>query len=413
MLFGLFPVGALVQSVWDDAEQTVEQAQQWLAAHGVQITSTTSGDSVTVQLSMNATPPAGATNFSYTLPSLGILTATLSAATVAFASTVTRTQTDLTAGLTTAMCSLGQPAVALVLDGNTGVTITFTELTFTSASNAKPSFKTDFGGFAFTGDLTFLNLIMAVLPSSLFSNPPQLTIDDTHAEVACNVGLPAFGFGVFDFKNVNLNADAIIRFDPSQATDDPTGSHAPLEFDFSFGTLESPFSCAISLLEGQGSFEMTVTTAGLTIDCSIAFGGAFEIDLVIVSGGVSQTAGLHLTKTPSDFDVGGFVHISGGVEVLDIVGVTLDALLALIYDIDHRVFTSTVSVTIGISVLFFHQDVSFSITKSFSLDSPLGSNDGVAMLAVSDDLSSPFAPRPSPVSAFADVWNDYCKGFAA
>ena len=411
-LFGLFRLKDLLGSVLEQTQQTVDQVQGWVAQNGPQLAELMDDTTKTVTLTLNATPPADGGLFTVK-ESAGFLDVTLTAATIAFTSTVTTSLADPTRSLTTANGTIGSPTVMLDLS-SAGVSISFTELVFTSASNAKPHFTTGFNGFSFTGDLAFINGIMAVLPSSVFSNPPQTTIDDTHAEVSCSVGLPSFGFGVFDFSNIGLGADAVIRFDPSAAAVDGDPDQAPLEFSFDFGTPDAPFSCAVSLLEGQGSFGLDVTPSGVTIDCSMAFGGAFKIDLVVVSGGVSITAGLHLTKKPQTLDIAGFVHLSGGVEVLDIVGVTLDAMLMLSYSSENREFTGSVQVTIGISVLFFHQDVSFGLTESFSLDSPgsLVARPG-ALPAAAAAPPNPFAPRPSPVLGYANVWNDYCAGFAA
>ena len=256
---------------------------------------------------------------------------------------------------------MGAPQIALGFLKDDGgledlIVLPLTDLTFEARSGHKPSINTNFGKPVFKGDLAFLNGIMAVLPSTLFGNPPQLVVDDTHAEASCGVTLPAFGFGMFDFRNVGLDADLTIRFDPSNAAQDTDGSNAALAFAFNFGTPQKPFSCAVALLEGQGSFGVVVTPAGLIVDASLAFGGGFELDLIVVSGGVSITAGVHLRKTPTEFEVAGFVHVTGGVEVLGLIGITLDAMLVLTWN--THVFTGKLSVTVGVHVLFFHTSVS-------------------------------------------------------
>ena len=410
-LFGLFGLGALLQSGWNGAQQSADAAKAWLSSNGAQIRTTRQGDTITVAMSMSATPPAGGSGFS-AQKTLGSLQATLTTSSVTLQSSVT-TGPPGSDTSELSKCVLGAPQIALGFLKDDGgledlIVLPLTDLTFEARSGHKPSINTNFGKPVFKGDLAFLNGIMAVLPSTLFGNPPQLVVDDTHAEASCGVTLPAFGFGMFDFRNVGLDADLTIRFDPSNAAQDTDGSNAALAFAFNFGTPQKPFSCAVALLEGQGSFGVVVTPAGLIVDASLAFGGGFELDLIVVSGGVSITAGVHLRKTPTEFEVAGFVHVTGGVEVLGLIGITLDAMLVLTWN--THVFTGKLSVTVGVHVLFFHTSVSFVLEKTFDAGGMLSSSQ--PMLAATAAMASPFASRPSLVSARAQAWQAYCAGFA-
>ena len=102
------------------------------------------------------------------------------------------------------------------------------------------------------------------------------------------------------------------------------------------------------------------------------------------------------------------MHVTGGVEVLGLIGITLDAMLVLTWN--THVFTGKLSVTVGVHVLFFHTSVSFVLEKTFDAGGMLSSSQ--PMLAATAAMASPFASRPSLVSARAQAWQAYCAGFA-
>jgi hypothetical protein len=400
-ILGIFSIANLLASGLRQAQLTAEEARTWLAENAPTITNTRSAQSLTVSVSLQATPPRGATEFSTSF-SVAFLSAKLAVNSVKFNSRIVTALAKPQNSSMSAECVLTSPKITLGF-GNSDpkpdlLAIQLKDLQFQTSTGSKPSFSTNFDHFQFLGDLAFLNGIMSSLPTNLFSNPPQLVIDDKHAEVDCSVALPAFGFGVFSFSNVGLDTQAIIRFD---------GSDAPLEFGFNFSTPQKPFSIVVSFLEGQGSFGMTIIPKGVTVDASLAFGGAFEIDLKVVKGGVALTAGIHLHKNET-LDVGGFLHLCGGVELLGLIGITLDAMMSLSWN--GSAFTGRVELTLTVDLLFIHKSVQVSFTKTFEGGSHAPSADTLAGVP---QLNVFAIPGGGAVASYGHAWGAYCVGFAA
>jgi hypothetical protein len=397
-ILGIFSLSNLLASGVRQAQLTADEARNWLAANAPTITNTRSAQSLTVSVSMQSTPPRGGVFFD-TL-SIAPLSATLAVSAVKFSSGIVTALANPQDSSMQAECVMASPQITLGFKGSDLLAMQLQDLRFRTSTGSKPSFSTNFKQFQFLGDLAFLNGIMSALPANLFSNPPQLVIDDHHAEVDCSVALPAFGFGVFSFSNVGLDTKAIIRFD---------GSDAPLEFGFNFSTPQKPFSIVVSFLEGQGSFGMTITPKGVTVDASLAFGGAFEIDLTVVKGGVALTAGIHLHKD-DNLEVGGFLHLCGGVELFGLIGITLDAMMSLSWDSHSSAFTGEVQLTLTVDLLFIHKSVQVTFTKTFGGGShapSAGTLAGVPQPNVFALLGG------SAVAGYAHAWESYCGGFAA
>jgi hypothetical protein len=407
-ILGLFSLADLLASELKQLKGA-DDVRNWIAANGPAITNALADQSSTISVSLKATPPNGATEFSTTF-SAALLSAKLAVNALTFNSTIVVALANPQESTTSATCVLTTPTITLGFGTSDPkphiLEIQLEDMQFQSSSGSKPSFTTGFKHFQFLGDLAFLNGIMAALPSNLFSNPPQLVIDAEHAEVDCSVGLPSFGFGVFSFSNLGLDTSAVIRFDGKPA-DTKSGSDATLAFTFNFSTPDKPFSIVVSFLEGQGSFGMTVTPSGVFVDASLAFGGGFELDLKVIKGGVAITAGIHLHKRPDTLEVTGFLHLSGGVEVLGLIAITVDAMMSLSWD--GSAFTGTVELRVTVDLMFFHKSVSVTFTKTFA-----GQSAGAGQSALGTPEPVAFIPPGSgAVGAWGHAWAAYCAGFAA
>jgi hypothetical protein len=402
-ILGLFPLANLLAS---GAAQGPD-LRNWLAANGPQIVNQKVGQLTTISVALAATPNQG--QFSVTPPALGPLSATLQTSRVTFSSSITMGLADPQATATHAVCELSAPTISLAFNNVALLQIILTDLRFEAGTGVKPSFSTEFKGFQFENELAFLNGVMAVLPPNLFSNPPQLVITDTGATAECAVAVPSFGVGAFSFSNVGVDTSATIRFDmPGRPADPSQGG--PLQFQFGFSSADKPFSIVVSLLTGQGYFHMDITSGGLTIDAALAFGGAFELNLGVIEGGVALTAGIHLRKNP-DLEVGGFLHFSGGIEVLGLVGLTVDAMMSLSWQ--SGAFTGTVELSFTVHLGPFHKSVSATFTKTFAGGPQAPELPPVGLPPVQGAFAFSAIDGGGVVGAYRSAWVAYCGGFAA
>jgi hypothetical protein len=130
--------------------------------------------------------------------------------------------------------------------------------------------------------------------------------------------------------------------------------------------------------------------------------------LKVVKGGVALTAGIHLHKAPDNLDVAGFLHLCGGVEVLDLIGITVDAMMSLSWN--GSAFTGTVQLTLTVDLMFFHKSVQVTFTKTFDGGSHAPS--GTALAGV-PELNVFALPGGGAVGGYGNAWAAYCAGFAA
>lgn len=411
-LLGVFPLAGLVKSI-------LSKVPSESAVPLPNILSTNDAGKVTVTLSYDSTDNGNFTSPAFTLD-VGTA-ATLNVQSIQFSSTTVHGPSGTTS---TGTCTLTSPSIQLPVNNpvnNSLVSFEFKSMNFTSSSVAKPTASVDFNQVDFLGDLSFVNYIMAILPSSLFSNPPEITISDTECTIDCGVDFPSIGIGAFSLSNINLDAELTIPF---------VGD--PISFTFNFSTVDDPFTLSVMGFAGSGSFGVAIAPNAVTVNGSLAFGGYYSLDVVVASGYVSLEAGVHITYTFSnapvgstDLDVGGFVHLSGGVDVLDLVSVTLDVMLSLTYDSGSASFTGTAQVSLSVDLTFFHTSVSFSVSETFSGGAPASGTSTEIYVqgpaasqlpggAVFTPGRNPFVPANGFLTAVSqDNWNTYCGAFAA
>jgi hypothetical protein len=411
-LLGVFPLASLVNSILSK----VPGASTLPLPN---ILTTNDAGKVTVTLSYDSTDNGNFNSpaFTWSVDSV----ATLNVQSIQFSSTTVHGPSGTTS---TGACTLTAPSIQLPPAASTSgslVSFEFNSMNFTSSSAAKPTASVDFNQVEFLGALTFVNYIMAILPSSLFSNPPEMTISDTECVIDCGVDFPSLGIGAFSLSNINLDAELTIPF-----------MGDPISFAFNFSTVDDPFTLSVMGFAGSGSFGVAIAPNAVTVNGSLAFGGYYSVDVIVASGYVSLEAGVHITYTFSiapggstDTDVGGFVHLSGGVDVLDLVSVTLDVMLSLTYDSASASFTGTAQVSLSVDVTFFHTSVSFSVSETFSGGaSTSGTSTEIYVQgtttsqlpggAIFGPARNPFLPVSGFLTAVArGDWNDYCGAFAA
>ena len=93
-----------------------------------------------------------------------------------------------------------------------------------------------------------------------------------------------------------------------------------------------------------------------SLTASFDFAGELALDLGIASGGVSVEAGITFTYVATGPQAGstltGFVRITGEVEVLGIISITIELDLSLSYHLTNSA-TGTATLTVSVSVCFF------------------------------------------------------------
>jgi hypothetical protein len=284
------------------------------------------------------------------------------------------------------------------------------EFTVTTGKSPDVNLKLAANPIFFGGCLSFVNTLSQIIPFDAFSDPPALSVTTQGIDATYSLGLPTIGIGVFSLQNVSLGAGLHVPFIVN-----------PLEVDFNFCTREQPFVVTVSLFGGGGYFlmrlkprDLKAAPGGLYIEASIEFGASISVNLGVASGGVHVMAGIMFSMDPNNADntiLDGYLRMGGNVSVLDIVSMSIELDLDLTWEPSDNSVIGSATITVEVSVAFFHQSVQISCQKQFAGPPPK-----TGMALVHGEIPATAAPP-----TFEDLmapsgtefpWRDYCHAFA-
>jgi hypothetical protein len=288
--------------------------------------------------------------------------------------------------------------------------------TFSASSGEKSNIQVNVGQPSFLGALDFVNTLEQFL-QDIGGSGISITVGPTQISAALSLSLPSVGCGVFNLENLALSASVVVPFlgGATVAT-------------FGFCSQEQPFTLTVLCFGGGGYLLVSVGLHSLqSLTASFDFEGQLALDLGVASGGVSVMAGITFTYTESGPMAGaslyGFVRITGEVEVLGILSITIELQLTLGYSSPNTA-TGTATLTVSVSLCFFSISVPITVQKSFpgpSSDSdPSALRSGITSRTArkTDDAAAtnPFASTSTTTFAdqmSASAWSTYCHAFAS
>lgn len=327
-----------------------------------------------------------------------------------------------------------------VLDGSPIIQIPFGDAsspgaTFTASSEAKSSIQVNVGQPTFEGALGFVDTLEQFL-SDIGGSGVSLDVEPTQISASLSLALPSVGVGVFNLENLSLSASVEIPF---------LGGATVASFGFC--SQEQPFSLTVLCFGGGGYLLVAVGLTSLeSLTASFDFEGQFSLDLAVASGGVSVMAGITFSYAPAPATppatagatLTGFVRITGEVEVLGILSISLEVQLSLSYNSANNTATGTATMTVSISLCFFSVSASITVQKSFAgsgsssssvstsatpqiaeaIVLPLGSGAGAAEPSrrLVSDAATPAATTSATTfkdQMSATDWSSYCAAFGS
>jgi len=273
--------------------------------------------------------------------------------------------------------------------------------TFSAGTGKKTSVKPNVGQPSFEGALDFINTLEQFL-SDIGGSGVSIDVTPTQVSASISLSLPSVGCGIFSLEDLALSASIVVPFlgDPTIAT-------------FGFCSADKPFSLTVMCFGGGGYVLVGVGLTSLeSLTASLDFEGHLGLDLGVASGGVTAMAGITFSYTKgSGSTLTGFVRITGEVEVLGILSVTLELQLSLSYAFATNVTTGTATMTVSVSLCFFSVSVGITVQKTFNGPAPssphLRAHDG-APSQFSPNTQTNFGAQMDPSD-----WSDYCNAFAS
>lgn len=279
----------------------------------------------------------------------------------------------------------------VLFDGRPVVTVPFRKASFTSVDGKKPDPDIDLDRIRFGGILELLARLADMIDIKGFNDPPALAVTDQGVVSSFSVAVPDLAIGIFALKNISFGAALSLSF---------TGQ--PVTLDLNFATPDNPFQVAVAMLGGGGSLAVGLSTRGLeSINGMLEFGASISVDLVIARASAEVMGGIafRYQREPEIGSLTAFLRIHGEVDILSLISVSVDLLLALEYRFDGPdagKLTGTASVAVEVKTIFFSETVTASYSQKFA-----GSNGDPT-----------FAELMAPADFPGELpWITYCNAF--
>jgi hypothetical protein len=294
---------------------------------------------------------------------------------------------------------------------NACVQLKFDRIFFSKKPNEKAEIDVNLHDIVFAQQLSFIQDIRKAIPLDGFSDPPHIDVDESGIHASFSVGLPNLPFGIVCIENLTISAGLDVPFVGDGIT-----------FRFSFGDRDHPFTATVAMLGGGGYFmlELLGSASGVAfkrLEASIEVCAQISIDIGVASGNVSISAGfIFAYDKNTGCSLTGFVDIRGGVNVIGMINVSIEARMELTYNFSDNSVLGSCSLTVDVEVLFFSASVSLHFEKRFG-----GCGDhqvANAARRMHTELATAAPALPPPPPAFSDlispeVWsNEYVVAFA-
>ncbi len=241
-----------------------------------------------------------------------------------------------------------------------GVLIEFKQMMFVIDNGKKPNFSVDVGAITFLGALSFVNVLESFL--GRFKDPPYIDLQPDHLETGFTLAIPTLPLGPVMLSNLALSAAVVIPF---------TGE--PVLFKAAVSNRDHPFIITYEALGGGGFFALELGAHGITrMEAALEFGGNFALDLGVASGGVYVLVGIYYSRdTGSDtISLSAFYRTGGSVGVLGIATVSIDFYLGLTYTSNPKSLEGEATLTVEISVAFFHKSIDLTVHRTLNDPQP-------------------------------------------
>jgi hypothetical protein len=288
------------------------------------------------------------------------------------------------------------------------VVVTFDSLLFHVERSKKPDLSVEGVHVEFVGALSFVNQLAELMPSTGFSDPPVIQVTPEGVTAGYTLGIPAAGVGAFSLENIALSAEMELPF------------ANPVGLRIAFSERFHPFLVTVSLIGGGGFLAVVLTTRGIkTIEGSLELGGNITVSLAIVEANAHVMMGFYFGIRQSaasgpTLDFIAYIRVGASVDLLGIVGVSIDIYLGLGFvpkialPPSQRpgilgVVSGVASVTVGVHVLFVDKSFTLTFERSFAIPARAG-------VPLVGTVSLPILKDPSFEEMMTiDEWQAYCE----
>ena len=235
-------------------------------------------------------------------------------------STLTLT-VETSVGGSTTTCTVGAFELVLPDPDAPLVVLSFDSLTFVQVPGRPPDLRVTGLNVTFSDELELLKGLVDALP--LGDAGPLVRAAPEGVTATYTVPLPPVPAGAFVLRNVVA----------SIAVDVPFSRRSP-SITLAFASRAKPFALSVLVFGGGGYIELEIGGGGLNrLEASLEFGALTAVDFVVARGEVHALGGVQLAVEPAGgFGFSGYLRIGGSLEVLGLVSVSVELVVALRYE---------------------------------------------------------------------------------
>lgn len=178
--------------------------------------------------------------------------------------------------------------------------------------------------------------------------PPRLDVSERGVVAQYGLQIPEVKSGAFVLRNISFTTRVEIPFDAR-----------PISVGLSFASRQNPFALSVLMFGGGGYIELLIDRDGLErLEASLEFGALVEIDFYVARGEVHALGGIRFAKElDGSVSLTGYIRIGGCVEVLELVSVSIELMVALTYDFDRTRMTGRATIVIEIDLTLYADTV--------------------------------------------------------
>jgi hypothetical protein len=313
------------------------------------------------------------------------------------------------------------------------VRLTFSRLTFTSRSGAKPDIHPESSMVEFDGPLKFVDAMKDYLKTP--GTGPFIDVQPDSVSAGFNLQIPNIAAGAMTLMNIVFSAALRIPFNGS-----------PARARFALSSREHPFLCTWIGLGGGGFFALELGLDGIEMfELDTVGGASVALDCVLVTVECHAYFGVHfgIGKDDQGDDVieqVSYLRYGGHCNVWGFWGFTMELYLGLEYDGVRNELWGQARLTVEVTYMWLSKELELSVERRIAGPS---NPDGIAAAAGSDPnattavfrpgestggvvlasaTQAPAATQPAPAATppmgFATLvtqneWNSYAAAFAA
>ena len=298
------------------------------------------------------------------------------------------------------------------------IDIEFRSLSFSSGDGQGTVVKVDPGKVTFRGGLAFVAALQDKFGSSLWgAQGPRITFEGGAVVARASFALPSVSFGIFSLRHLSLSPSLQL----------PLLGDLPLSVGVDFASRQDPFLVGVGILAGGGYLLLRFGGDGVqSIEFSIEAGALVALDLFVARGTAYVLVGVGMRYDRANQQDGLtlilFLKAGGSFDILGIITVSVQFTLTFEYSEGKREVTGTCTVTIGIDILFFHKDVSVTMTRTLNLGGGTDTHISLLEMPAFAEAQGPLpgsfqlpsgSVQPARFEELIseEAWSEYCSAF--